>query len=277
MRRPIVQNPDPSADASAKPPRSAELVPAGKAATQTPAGAQPADLLSIIARAARDPDVNVDKMRELFALKRELEADHAKRAFYAAMAAFKGEVGPILKTRTVDYEHSDGQGRTNYRYEELADIGAVVDPILSKHGLSYRHRSVQEGPKIRVTCILSHELGYSEENSLEGVADNSGKKNPNQAIASTVTYLQRYTLKESIGIGAGRDDDAADGEPADPVVEADDIVYVEQLVRDTASDLPKFLETIGAPSIAEMRMSQFKRAIALLNEKKRRAASGTAQ
>jgi hypothetical protein len=276
MRRPIVQNPDPSADASAEPPRSAELVPAGKAATQTPAGA-PADLLSIIARAARDPDVNVDKMRELFALKRELEADNAKRSFYAAMAAFKGELPPILKRRTVDYEHSDGVGRTNYRYEELADIGAVVDPLLSKHGLSYRHRSVQEGGKIRVTCILSHVDGYSEENSLEGVADNSGKKNPNQAIASTVTYLQRYTLKESIGIGAGRDDDAAGGEPADPVVESDDVVYVEQLVRDTASDLPKFLETIGAPSIAEMRMSQFKRAIALLNEKKRRAASGTAQ
>jgi ERF superfamily protein len=281
MRRPIIP-PDatPSPDAasdherSAMPPREAELVPAGTAA-KPPAGAQPSNLLDIIARAARDPDVNVEKMKELFALKRELEADEAKRAFFAALARAKGEFGPIIKTRLVDFEHSDQQGRTQYKYEEFADIGVVVDPILSRHGLSYRHKSTQDGAKIRVTCVLSHELGHSEENSLESEADKSGRKNPNQAIASTVTYLQRYTLKEALGIGAGRDDDGLGGGDPDPVVEADDVAYVEQLVRDTQSDQVRFLETIGAPSIAEMRISQFKRAVALLNEKKRRAASGT--
>jgi hypothetical protein len=283
MKRPHVQSepstPSPdepqNSERSAAPPKSAELVPAGGGAhTVTPAGAQPSDLLSIIARAARDPDVNVEKMRELFALKRELEADEAKRAFYAALARAKGEFGPIIKRRDVDFEHSDQQGRTQYKYEEFADIGVVVDPILSKYGLSYRHKSSQEGGRIRVTCILSHELGHSEENSLESEADKSGRKNPNQAIASTVSYLQRYTVKEALGIGAGRDDDGAGGEPEDPVIEPDDVAYVEQLIRDTASDVAKFLETIGAPTIAEMRMSQFKRAVALLNEKKRRAVSG---
>lgn len=276
MRRPHVQLEN--APAGHQPPRPAELVPAEEPSSTASAGAlsETADLLSIIARAARDPDVNVDKMRELFALKRELEADAAKRAFYAALAKAKGEFGPILKTRQVDYPHKDGGGRTSYRYEELADIGVVVDPVLSKYGLSYRHKSTQEGPKIKVTCILSHELGHSEENSLEGVEDKSGMKNPNQAIASTVTYLQRYTLKEAVGIGAGRDDDAAGGEPEDPIITIDDVVYVETLIRDTDSDLAKFLETIEAPSIAEMRVSQFKRAVGLLNRKKRMAASGTA-
>jgi hypothetical protein len=276
MRRPNVSPPGIITDAPAEgPPASAELVPAGGTREpQPPAGAQPSDLLAIIARAARDPDVNVEKMRELFALKRELEADEAKRAFYRALAQAKGEFGPILKTRLVDYEHTQGEGRTTYRYEELADIGAVVDPVLSKYGLSYRHKSTQEGAKIKVTCVLSHELGHSEENSLEGVEDKSGRKNPNQAIASTVTYLQRYTLKEAIGIGAGRDDDAGGGPELDPVIDGDDVIYVETLLRDTESNLQIFLETIGAPAIAEMRMSQYKRAVGLLNEKKRRAASG---
>jgi hypothetical protein len=229
----------------------------------------------MIANAARDPAVDIEKFERLMALRERAGQADARRSFYAALARAKGEFGPILKTRVVDYEHSDGQGRTNYRYEELADIGVVVDPVLSKHGLSYRHKSTQDAGKIRVTCILSHEDGYSEENSLEGLEDKSGKKNPNQAIASTVTYLQRYTLKEALGIGAGRDDDAA-AEPVDPVIEPDDVVYVEQLIRDTESNLAIFLETIGAPSIAEMRMAQFKRAVALLNEKKRRATSGTA-
>jgi hypothetical protein len=275
MRRP--HDPNPNAPADPQPPKPAELVPAGEAPhTVAPAGALPSDpILLMIANAARDPAVDIEKFERLMSLRERVSLADARRSFYAALAKAKGEFGPILKTRTVDYEHSDGQGRTNYRYEELADIGVVVDPILSKHGLSYRHKSSQEGPRIKVTCILSHEDGYSEENSLEGEADKSGKKNPNQSIASTVTYLQRYTLKEGLGIAAGRDDDDAGGQPADEPVDGDDVAYIEQLVRDTASDLPKFLETIGAPSIAEMRMSQFKRAVALLNEKKRRAASGT--
>jgi hypothetical protein len=227
----------------------------------------------MIANAARDPAVDIEKFERLMSLRERVALADARRAFYAALAKAKGEFGPIIKTRVVDYEHKSGDGRTNYRYEELADVGAVVDPILSRHGLSYRHKSSQEGAKIKVTCILSHEDGYSEENTLEGVEDKSGMKNPNQAIASTVTYLQRYTLKEALGIGAARDDDGAGGAPEDPVIEPDDIVYIETLVRDTESNLAIFLETIGAPSIAEMRMSQFKRATALLNEKKRRAST----
>ena len=280
MRRPLVQNPPElakDADASADlPPRPAELVPAEEPkSTVASAGALPSDpILLMIANAARDPAVDIEKFERLMALRERVSLADARRAFYAALAKAKGEFTPILKTRVVDYEHSDGQGRTNYRYEELADIGAVVDPILSKHGLSYRHKSSQDGPKIKVTCILSHEDGYAEENWLEGVEDKSGKKNPNQSIASTVTYLQRYTLKEALGLGAARDDDGAGGADPDPVIEVDDVIYVETLIRDTDSDLAKFLETIGTPSIAEMRLSQFKRAAALLNEKKRRASSG---
>lgn len=273
----MARTPNRNAPADTDPPSQAELVPAGQAtAIQAPAGAQPSDpILLMIANAARDPAVDIEKFERLMALRERAGQADARRSFYAALAKAKGEFGPILKTRQVDYPHKDGGGRTSYRYEEFADVGAVVDPVLSKHGLSYRHKSSQEGAKIKVTCLLSHEDGYSEENSLEGVEDKSGMKNPNQAIASTVTYLQRYTLKEALGIGAGRDDDAAAGEPEDAVIEPDDVIYVEQLIRDTESNLAIFLETIGAPSIAEMRMTQFKRAIALLNEKKRRATSGT--
>lgn len=270
MRRPLVQD----ASAGHLPPSPAELVPAGEeAANRASAGAPSDPILLMIANAARDPAVDIEKFERLMALRERAGLADARRAFYAALARAKGEFGPILKTRLVDYEHADGQGRTRYRYEELSDIGVVVDPVLSKHGLSYRHKTVQDGPKIKVTCILSHEAGYSEENSLEGVEDKSGKKNPNQAIASTVTYLQRYSLKEALGIGAGRDDDAGGPEP-DPVIGVDELVEIETLLRDTESDLAKFLETIEAQSIAEMRMSQYKRAIALLNEKKRRAAGG---
>ena len=245
----------------------------------TPSGAPDPNLAALIA-AARDSTVDVAKLERIMAMVKDREEDNRKRAFYAALALAKGEFGQIIKKRLVDYEHKDKSGRTSYRYEELADVSAVVDPILSKHGLSYRHRAIQNGDKITVTCILSHAEGYSEENSLEGFKDASGQKNPNQAIASTITYLQRYSLKEALGIGAGRDDDA--GGFDDPLITPDDVVYIEQLIADTGSDLEKLLKTVGAESVVDMRASQFKQAAWLLETVKRRdkkkaeGADGTA-
>lgn len=232
-----------------------------------PSGAPDPNLAALIA-AARDSTVDVAKLERIMAMVKDREEDNRKRAFFAALAAAKGEFGPILKKRQVDYEHKDKTGRTSYKYEELADISAVVDPVLSRHGLSYRHKAAQNGDKITVTCILSHAEGFSEENSLEGFKDASGMKNPNQAIASTITYLQRYSLKEALGIGAGRDDDS--GGFDDPPVTPDDVVYIKQLIADTGSDLEKLLKTVGAEDVVDMRASQFKQAAWLLETVKRR-------
>lgn len=270
---------DRAADATL-PPVPEGATPPAVTPRREPSGA-PDPNLALLIEAARDPTFDAAKMETAVKLIERREEAARQRAFYAALALAKGEFGPILKKRQVDYEHKDKTGRTSYKYEELADIGAVVDPVLAKHGLSYRHRAIQNGDKITVTCILSHADGYSEENSLEGFKDASGQKNPNQAIASTITYLQRYSLKEALGIGAGRDDDA--GGFDDPMITPDDVVYIEQLIIDTGSDLEKLLKTVGADSVTDMRASQFKQAAWLLETVKRRekkkaeAADGTAQ
>lgn len=266
------RNPIATSDSANEAATTATALPSspGGGSPLAPAGA-PDPILVMIANAARDPQVDIEKFERLMTLRERVSLADARRAFYADLARAKGEFGPILKKRQVDYEHKDKDGRTKYNYEDFADISAVVDPVLSKYGLTYRFKSQQEGPKIKVTCILSHADGYSEENSLEGVEDKSGQKNPNQAIGSTVTYLQRYTLKEAVGVGASRDDDGQGGD--DPLIAMDDVIYLETLIRDTESDLALFLANIGAPSIAEMTLSQFKRGSTLLNEKKRRASA----
>jgi ERF superfamily len=277
MRRPSPPPDEPQtdlalADATAGvSPMPAPPVPAGGHASQPSAGASD-QVFAIIERAARDESVNIEKLQQLLVMRDRMEDRRARQAFDNAIALAKGEIGPIAKNRAVDF--TSQKGRTNYRYEDFAAVAAAVDPVLARYGLSYRFRSEQQGAKLRVTCRISHADGYGEETSLEAANDESGNKNAIQAVGSAATYLQRYTLKLALGLAASNDDDAAVGPAADPVVDADDVIYVETLIRDTESDLPKFLETIGAASIAEMRMSQFKRAIALLNEKKRRAASG---
>ena len=163
--------------------------------------------------------VTPDTLEKLMGLQERWEANQAKRAFEEAIALAKEELPTITKNRTVGYDSKKADaGRTEYTHEDFAQIDKVVKPILSKHGLSYRFRTASPPDQaITVTCIISHRLGHSEENSLQGPRDTSGSKNPIQAIGSTVTYLQRYTLKAALGLAVEADDDGkSSGAPIIP-------------------------------------------------------------
>lgn len=164
---------------------------------------------------AVDGGADVQTLEKLLTLQERWEKGEARKAFDAAMADAKAAMPKITKGREVDYTNDKGK-RTNYRYEDLASIAETINPILSKHGLSYRFRT--ESPPnmpISVTCIISHRLGHSEENTLSAPRDEGAGKNSIQAIGSAVTYLQRYTLKAALGLAASYDDDgrAAGGAP----------------------------------------------------------------
>lgn len=149
---------------------------------------------------------NLDMVEKLMTLQERWDKNRARKAFDAAIAAAKVEIPVILKNRTVDFTGKTGV-RTHYRHEDLGEIARTIDPILGRHGLSYRFRtSSSVGEPVVVTCVLSHAEGHYEENSLTGPRDESGNKNPHQAIASAVTLLQRYTLKASLGLAAADDD-----------------------------------------------------------------------
>lgn len=172
----------------------------------------PADpMVSMIERLVLNPDADLDKLERMLALKRDHDRDNARIAFAAALAASRAKIPPIVKDATVDF--SSSKGRTHYRHETLAGIAKAIDPILSECGLSYRFRTAQEGGSVRVTCIIAHAHGHSEETSLACAPDGSGSKNAFQAVGSAVTYLQRYTLKAALGLAAELDDDGQSATP----------------------------------------------------------------
>lgn len=193
-------------------------------------------LMSFIERAARDSNVDVDKFERLMVMKERLEKQLAEREFNAAVAAAKLEIGPIVKNKTVDF--TSAKGRTSYRHEDLAEIARTIDPILAKNGLSYRHKSEQSNGKVRVTCIVSHAGGYSENTTLEASEDHSGNKNTIQAIGSAATYLQRYTLKLALGLSASTDDDGQGGKKVKSSAQAKrdgDMTKFNEIKRDIES------------------------------------------
>lgn len=136
-----------------------------------------------------------------------IESRTARKAFDSAMSEAKAELPVIVKGREMDF----GGSRKGYHYEDMATIARAVDPILAKHGLSYRYRTSTKDGAIIVTCIVSHRDGHAEENSLSANPDTSGSKNAIQALGSAQTYLQRYTLKAALGLAASVDDDGNGG------------------------------------------------------------------
>lgn len=186
---------------------------------------------------------NVEMYREAVALAKEMDALVARKAFDNAMAAARAEIPVIRKNRRVGFDsRKAGAARTDYAHEDLAEIARTIDPILSSHGLSYRFRVASEvNAPVCVTCVISHRDGHSEETTLRGARDESGNKNGLQAIGSTVTYLQRYTLKAALGLSASADDDGRATEAH--VVEA--VAVPGTISIDQANELRQMLDNQG--------------------------------
>jgi hypothetical protein len=148
----------------------------------------------------------MEVVEKLAILHERWEASQARKAFDAAMADAKAEIKPIFKKQQVDF--TSQKGRTNYAYEGMDDVAREVDPVLAKYGLSYRHRSSQNGKKLTVMCVMSHRGGHREDCAeLSADNDESGNKNSIQGVGSAATFLQRYTLKLALGLSTTKDND----------------------------------------------------------------------
>lgn len=214
----------------------------------------------------------IETLERLMALQERWEKNNARRAFDEAMAAAKAEIPVIAKNRHVGFEsRKPGAAKTDYWHEDLGEIARTIDPIIGKHGLSYRFRTTSApNEPVTVTCIVSHRLGHFEENALQAGRDESGNKNSIQSVGSTITYLQRYTLKAAFGLAASRDDDgkAAEQPSAISDEQRDEIAA---LLEETGSDIAKFCAYFKVENLSEIPASQFGRAVAALQAKRRKA------
>ncbi len=211
---------------------------------------------------------NVEVLEKLMSLQERWEKNQARKAFDNAMAEAKAEIPVILKNRQVGFDSKKaGAARTDYKHEDLAEIARTVDPILASHGLSYRFRtsSVPNEP-ITVTCIISHRGGHSEENSLQCPRDDTGNKNSIQQIGSTLTYLQRYSLKAALGLSASSDDDGKAAGDAS-TISVEQVETLRAAIVETGADLPRFLGWAAIEKLEELPAAKFEPAKRLLMQK----------
>ena len=188
--------------------RTQALVPV--AAALPPSTSTPAELLRI----AVSQGAALDRISQLMDLQERWERSEAKKAYVVAMNGFKANPPLITKNEIAKFIGKNGE-IVEWEYSTLDHIHDAVLSELSRHGIS--HRWVVEQPKpetVRVTCILTHKLGHSEQTTLEGPVDHSGSKNAIQAIGSSAKYLERYTLMAATGLAdKSPDTDGLAGSP----------------------------------------------------------------
>ena len=200
---------------------------------------------------------SVETLSKLMDLQERWEANQARKAFDAAISAAKAEIPAIVRNAT---------GHNNKRYADFSAIATVVDPILSKHGLSYRFRTTQTD-KVTVTCVLSHKEGHSEETTLSGAPDTSGSKNAIQAIGSALTYLQRYSLNAALGLASTNDDDGRGAGAADKTITEDQAIQIRELIEAVGADMQRFLAIGKIQRLEDMLAADFDAAVAMLKRK----------
>ena len=154
---------------------------------------------------AAERGASIEQMAQLFELKLRVEADEARKAYDEAISLFKAELPRITKNITVNDGPLKGK-----KYADLYAVVSAITPNLSLYGLSASWKLTRDEPGwIEVTCSIRHKQGHSEAVSMGGPPDAGGAKNAIQSRASTVNYLERYTLLAAIGTSAaGEDTDA---------------------------------------------------------------------
>ena len=220
----------------------------------------PMDMLRI----AIDKDLPIEKLQQLVELQERWEANEARKAYVAAMNAFKADPPDVFKSKHVKF------GNTEYDHAGLDDAVEEIGKALSKHGLSFRWDCEQiDGGVVRVTCIITHVQGHSEKTPLQAGHDQSGGKNNIQALGSTVTYLQRYTLFAATGLAAKEMDDDGGAAGANRITE-EQTAALTALLEEVGADTVKFLDYFEIGSVSELPAKAYKQAVAMTEAKRRK-------
>jgi len=181
-----------------------------------------ATILSVIQRAAADPQCDIEKMERLMAMHEKMQDRNAQAEFNKAMAEMQCDIPSIAER---------GKGHGTIKYATLEDINDVMKPIMQRYGFAISFKVVHEGSGVSVTGILMHRSGHREETTMLLPSDTSGSKNAVQAVGSSTSYGKRYVMSALLNITTRGEDD--DGLAAVPVakVTAQQAASIEALLK----------------------------------------------
>lgn len=222
-------------------------------------------VLDVIARAASDPAVNVDKLERLLAIQERLLADQRRQSYMSALSRLQAKLPQIAKSGVI----ADRDGAVRNRYAKIEDIDAVVRPICAEEGFSFSFDSKPTQGGVSYECAMHHRDGHSEVKSLVLPVDQGAGRNAVQSVGSTTSYARRYLLGMHLNLITRDEDDDGNGgsEPATPEQRE---TLKAQLAAVNGSE-ERFLRWLNVSCWEEITSAQYARALKFIAEKKRQA------
>lgn len=225
--------------------------------------------MSVIARAAADPNVDIDKLERLLEMQERVIARNARAAYYDALAEMQPKLPVIAERGAI----STDRGKTvQSTYALWEDVNEAIRPILAEHGFSLSFKVRRTENEIITTGVLAHRDGHREETELALPTDNSGSKNAVQAVGSSTSYGKRYTAFALLNItSAGEDDDGQAGGAPEPVDNVR-LKLLNDLADAVGADKIKFCRHLKVESLKKLPAARYNYAFKRLKEKDPQAA-----
>jgi hypothetical protein len=174
----------------------------------------PGTLIEFLARAVRDPSIDVHKLEAIYRMQREIVADDRRVQFHDAMSAVQGEILPVARNAYND--------QTKSKFATLEAVDVAIRPIYTAHGfrLSFTE-TPSDAPEMRITCLCSRS-GHEETYFLSALSDTVGPQGkPNktnvQGVGSSVSYLRRYLTYMIFNVALRDDNDGNRIKPNAPM------------------------------------------------------------
>lgn len=246
--------------------------PQSRALVSEAQATESAAIFQIVERAARDPNVDIDKMERLILMQERMQARNAELDFDRSMAAAQEEMQPI---------RADANNpQTKSKYASYAALDAAIRPIYTKHGFSVSFDTAEGAPEncVRIVAKVAHSGGHRERPKLDMPADGKGAKGGDvmtktHATGAAVQYGRRYLLGMIFNLAVSKDDDGnAAGSQPEKKISADQLATIRRLIEETNSDIQKFCEIGKIEALPDMPARQFDSAVRLLEQKKARMA-----
>lgn len=242
-------------------------------AAHSPASAAPSEhqaLLDMIAAAAANPKVNVEKLKQLMEMRNAAVAAAREDDFNVIMAEAQAEMRPVI---------ADALNKeTGSKYASHAALDRAVRPIYTRLGfaLSYDTEPCSIPEMMTFVCFATAK-GHTRKYTIDLPVDGKGPKggavmSRTHAASSGVTYAMRILLKMVFNLPVDRDDDGnAAGrtvinnvDPEVPKITDDQVIKLHDKCDAMGCPRAQFLKHIRVDRFEDIPAADFDSHISLL-------------
>lgn len=210
---------------------------------------------------------NMNAFERMISLHERMEDRAAEKQFAAAFVALQGDMPAIQAVKAVP----NNDGTIRYHYAPYESIMEQARPLLLKHGFSVTFSTDNKDGRVVQLCTLQHTGGHKRTNQF---AARVGKGPPGSSDAqgdgAASTYAKRHALCNALNITIETDTDGVSQDARDigAPITRDQVQYLREQIKETASNEATLLKFAGAPSIEEIGSAVYPVIIRMIEQKK---------